>query len=161
MSKVLIPGSFDPITLGHIDIIKKCSKSFDKVIVMVGYNENKKEFLSAEKRVMYALDALKDLQNVDVVSYPGFVIDFAYDNKIDFIVKGIRNNEDFEYESQMASVNYTLSLEKYGRGIETFFINSSPEYRYTSSTLVRQLMELKLPFDKYAHNPKLLNEITR
>ena len=161
MSKVLIPGSFDPITLGHIDIIKKCSGIFDEVIVMVGFNEAKKGFLSAEKRVAYAKDALNDLTNVEVVSYSGLVVDFAFDNNVNLIVKGIRNREDYEYESEMAYVNNNLSFEKYNKGIETFFINSDPEYKYTSSTLVRKLLELNLSIDKYVHNAKYLNEVLK
>lgn len=159
MSKVLVPGSFDPMTLGHIEIIKRCSAIFDKVVVMVGYNENKKGLLTADQRLRFACDALKDLPNVEVVVFGGLVTDFAHENDIDMIVKGIRNEEDLSYESEMAYVNSDISLQKYGKRTETLFMNSSPEMVYTSSSLVRKLLALNLPVEKYVHAPALLNEI--
>ena len=156
MSKILIPGSFDPMTIGHEEIIKRCSTMFDTVVVMVGYNEAKKGLLSVDERILYAKDALKDYDNVVVESYNGLVVDFAHDNGIDFIVKGIRNEKDLAYESEMAYVNSNISFEKYGKRIETFLMNSSPEYAYTSSSLVRSLLGMNLSVDKYVHNPELL-----
>ncbi|MBR5309311.1 MAG: pantetheine-phosphate adenylyltransferase [Clostridia bacterium] len=156
MSKVLVPGSFDPFTLGHLDVVKRCSATFDKVVVMVGFNSAKKGFLSEQKRIEYINDAVKELDNVEVIAYDGLVVDFAHDNGIDFIVKGIRNENDVEYESQMACVNKNIALEKYGKGIETLYLQAAPEFVHTSSSLVRQLIGMNLSVSKYVHNENLL-----
>lgn len=156
MSKALCPGSFDPLTLGHIDIIKRCSNIFDEVIVLIGKNDQKKGLLSYDARFEYIKDAFKDISNVNFVIYDGLTIDFAFDNNVDVIVKGVRNSADVEYENEMANTNKYLSFDKYGKVIDTLFLQSSPENMYTSSSLVRQLISMNLPIDRYVHNPKLL-----
>lgn len=161
MVKVLCPGSFDPLTLGHLDIIKRCSKIFDQVVVAVGVNENKKVFIPYEKRLEYINDAIRDLPNVSAVLYKGLTVDFAKEQGIDLIVKGIRNSGDFAYENEMAVVNRDISLKKYGREIETLYMYSAPEHIHTSSTLVRDLVSMKLPVDEYVHNDRLLYELIK
>ena len=161
MSKVLCPGSFDPLTLGHIDIIKRCSQMFDEVIVLIGKNDQKKGMLSYEDRKIFAIDAFKDISNIKVVVYEGLLVDFAFENGIDFIVKGIRNSSDAEYENAMANINMHLSLDKYSRAFETLYLPSLSENTCVSSTLVRELLSLNLPIDRYVHNEELLISLTQ
>jgi len=156
VSIVLIPGSFDPLTLGHIEIVKRCSLIFDQVVVLVGFNEQKKGFLEPCKRVEFARDAFKSMPNVTVDMDSGLIVDYAHENNIDIIVKGIRNEEDLAYESEMAYVNNDISFDKYGKVIETLFMNTHPEYYHYSSSLVRKLLALGLPVGKYIHNEHLL-----
>ncbi len=159
MSKVMLPGSYDPMTLGHIDIIKRCAAMFEEVIVVIGYNEKKHGLLTSAQRVKYAENALFDLKNVEVTSYDGLTIDFAYNNSIDFIVKGIRNNADVSYENEMAYVNGNASFEKFGKRIETLYLSSAPEYMYISSSVVRQMLQVGLSVEKYVHNEELLKRL--
>lgn len=159
MSKVLCPGSFDPMTLGHISIIGRCASSFDEVVVLVGYNDKKTGLLTAEQRVEFAKDALKDFSNVRIDSYSGLTVDYAYEYNCDLIVKGVRNSVDLEYENEMAIANRVISMSKFGKSIETLYFPSEPLFAYTSSSTVRQLLSLNLPIDKYVHNPELLYKI--
>lgn len=155
----MLPGSYDPMTLGHIDIIKRCAAMFDKVIVVIGYNEKKRGLLNSIQRVKYAENALCDIKNVYVKSYDGLTIDFAYNNDIDFIVKGIRNDADVSYENEMAYVNGKASFEKFGKRIETLYLSSAPEYMYISSSVVRQMLGVGLSVKEYVHNEDLLKSI--
>lgn len=159
MIKVVCPGSYDPITLGHIDVIKRCARIFDYVYVVVGYNPNKTGMLSPALRVKYVEDALKDCKNVEVVSFDGLTADFACEHECSIIVKGIRNAQDLDYENPMANANKDIAQSKHGRELETLYLPASLENLYISSSFVRQLVELGLPTDKYVHNPKLLLEL--
>ncbi len=161
MVKVLCPGSFDPLTLGHLDIIRRCSAAFDQVIVAVGVNESKKGFLSYEKRLEYIKDAVRDLSNVTAVIYEGLTVDFAFETGADIIVKGVRNFEDFAYENEMTVVNLDIARHKYGRELETLYMYSSPVHMHTSSSLVRKLACSNLPVEKYVHNAQLLYELMK
>lgn len=159
MNNVLCPGSYDPITLGHLSVIRRCAAVFDKVFVVVGYNENKKGLLTPEQRVLFAKDALGDLHNVEIEAYSGLTVDYAHEHDCDIIVKGIRNSVDLDYENEMAVANRDISITKFGKSIETLYIPSEPIYIYTSSSTVRQLMSMHLPIEKYVHNSELLYEI--
>jgi len=109
MSKALIPGSFDPITNGHLDIIRRTSSLFDEVIVLVSKNASKNYMLCSKKRTALVEDAVKELPNVTVMCYDGLLVDFAAENGIDVTVKGIRNDKDYSYEENMAGANMLLS----------------------------------------------------
>ena len=159
MNKVLCPGSFDPMTLGHLSVIRRCAALFDKVFVVVGYNENKKGLLTPEQRVLFAKDALGDLPNVEIEAYSGLTVDYAYEHGCSIIVKGVRNSADLDYENEMAIANRDISISKFGKTIETLYFPSEPIYSYTSSSMVRQLLSLHLPIDKYVHNSELLYNI--
>lgn len=161
MSKALCPGSFDPLTLGHYDIIKRCSEIFDEVVVLVGCNAQKKGLLTNDKRVEFALDAFQNEKNINVVAYDGLLIDYINEHNIDVIVKGLRNTSDLEYENEMANTNLLLSMNKYGKSVETMYLPSSSQYAYTSSSLVRQLIEMNLPINNYVHNPGLLYKLLK
>ena len=135
MSRIAIcPGSFDPVTKGHLDIISRASKLFDKVIVLVSYNPKKQAIFTAEERVALLKTVTKDIENVEVESYGGLLADFVTQKGATAIVKGLRAVTDFEYEFQMALANKMLY-----DGAETVFLTTSAENMYLSSSMVKQI----------------------
>lgn len=140
MSRALIPGSYDPITVGHLDIITRASRLFDEVVVLVSKNESKNYMLCSNKRAVLVEDAVKKLHNVRVAIYDGLLVDFAKQNSIDVTVKGIRNDKDYMYEESMAATNMLLSRKLYGRDFETMYLPCSKEYSDISSTVVRMII---------------------
>lgn len=134
MNTVVYPGSFDPCTNGHLDIIARASRLFDQVIVAVLVNHSKSPIFSAEERVALLEEALKDYNNVKVCSFSGLLVDFMKDVGANIIIKGIRALSDYEYEFQMALTNSALSPE-----IETLFIPARKDYMFLSSSLVKEV----------------------
>ena len=134
MRIAVYPGSFDPITNGHLDIIERASRIFDKVIVGVLKNKNKKPKFSADERVMLIEKATSKLTNVEVASFDGLLVDFARKYGANIIIKGLRTVNDFEYEFQMALLNKTLDSE-----CETMFMMTNSKYSYISSSMVNEL----------------------
>lgn len=128
------PGSFDPVTNGHLDIIERASKLFDKLIVGVGVNNNKKSLFSVEKRLEFIEVSCKSIPNVEVDSFGGLLIEFMREKNANTIVKGLRAISDFEYEFQMALMNRKLNPE-----IETIFMMTSSKYSYLSSSLIKEV----------------------
>lgn len=133
MTKAIYPGSFDPVTLGHLDIIKRASKIFDELIVGVLNNNSKSPLFSVEKRVKMLNDVVKDLPNVKVMSFEGLLVDFARKVDAQIIVRGLRAVTDFEYELQMSQTNTVLN-----ENVDTIFFTTSLEYAYLSSSTVRE-----------------------
>ena len=134
MATALCPGSFDPVTNGHLDIIERTSQYFDEVIVAVIRNPQKTEALfTLEEREEMLRELTTHLDNVRVMSFAGLLVDFAKEHGADAIVKGLRAVSDFDYELQMAQMNQRLS------GIDTFFISTSPRYSFLASSLVREV----------------------
>ena len=131
--KVLIPGSFDPPTNGHIDVISRCAKVFDEVLVGVIVNPSKKSLLSTETRELMLNEILSETTNITIKTFEGLLVDFAKDNDVKAIVKGLRAMTDFDYEFQMAQMNSNLA------DFETIFIPASPEYGYVSSSMVKEI----------------------
>jgi pantetheine-phosphate adenylyltransferase len=131
----LFPGSFDPITKGHEAIVKRGLKLFDEIIVAVGINSNKQNFFDLEKRKQMVAQTFKSHKNVRIESYEGLTIDFCKKMKANFILRGLRSNADFEYETNIAQMNSALSPT-----IETVFILTSPELSAISSTVVRDVL---------------------
>ncbi len=131
--KILIPGSFDPPTNGHIDVIRRCLKIFDEVLVGVIVNPSKESLFSTETRTEMLYEVFSENKNVTVKSFEGLLVDFAKENKVNAIVKGLRAMTDFDYELQMAQMNFNLA------DFETMFIPTSPEYGYVSSSLVKEI----------------------
>ena len=131
--KVLIPGSFDPPTNGHIDVITRCSKVFDEVLVGVIVNPSKESLFSTDIRSEMLSEIFNKKKNVSVKSFEGLLVDFAIKNNVNAIVKGLRAMTDFDYEFQMAQMNFNLA------DFETIFIPASPEYGYVSSSLVKEI----------------------
>lgn len=135
--KVLYPGSFDPITYGHIDIIERCAKEFDQVVVAVLRNTSKVGLFTTEERVHLLKEATMHLENVEIDSFSGLLIDYAKEKDIRIIVKGLRAVSDFEYEMQMALANRKLSPN-----LETLFMVSNTKYSFLSSSIVREVASL-------------------
>ncbi len=134
MVRAIYPGSFDPVTYGHLDIIKRSSKIFDELIVCVLNNSGKKSPLfSLEERVKMLCDVLSDYDNVKVSSSDGLLVDFAKQNDVSIIVRGLRGMSDFDFEFQMAQVNKTISTK-----IETVFMATEPSLSYISSSIVKE-----------------------
>lgn len=133
MTRAIYPGSFDPVTLGHLDIIKRASKIFDELIVGVLNNNSKSPLFSVEKRVKMLNDVVKDLPNVKVMSFEGLLVDFARKVDAQVIVRGLRAVTDFEYELQMSQTNTVLN-----ENVDTIFFTTSLEYAYLSSSTVRE-----------------------
>jgi len=131
------PGSFDPITNGHIDIIERGMKIFDSIIVAVLENPKKRPLFSTEERVVMIQDLFKDNDNVRVTSFHGLLINFVKRNNADIVIRGLRAISDFEYEFQMALMNRKLTPE-----IETFFMMPSLKYTFISSNLVKEVSSL-------------------
>ena len=130
---VLFPGSFDPFTLGHADIVKRALNLFDEVVIAVGYNENKTGWMPVEERVNAIRKLYADEPRVKVESYMGLTVDFAKDNGITAIIRGVRTTADFEYEVQLADVNRQLT------GIETILLPATPQLASLTSSIVREL----------------------
>lgn len=136
MTTAIYAFSGDPITFGHIDIIKRTAKVFDKVVVGIGINPSKNYLFTLEERFSLAKKALARLDNVKVVSFSGLLVDFAYENDIDVIVKGIRNSADFDYENILHQVGDSQKL-----GIDTFILFARPELAHVSSSAVKSIQK--------------------
>jgi pantetheine-phosphate adenylyltransferase len=138
MKKIAIyPGSFDPITNGHVDLIKRASKLFDEVIIAITQNANKSSFLSIDERVSAAENSIRPLKNTQVLSFNSLLVDFAKEHNAQIIIRGLRAVSDFEYEFQLSGMNKRLNSE-----IETLFMTPSEEFANISSSLVREILML-------------------
>lgn len=135
MKKAVYPGSFDPVTYGHIDIIKRAAEMFDELTVSVLNNKGKTPLFSVEERVKILKEATKDIPNVKVDSFSGLLIDYAKENGVPVIVRGLRAITDFEYELQIAQTNRVLSEGK----VDTIFLTTNLEYAYLSSSSVKEI----------------------
>ena len=142
----IYPGTFDPMTVGHIDVAQRASRMFDDVIVAVAASTNKNPFFSLDERVSMATRITAELDNVTVQSFDGLLVDFAarVDSKV--IIRGLRAISDFEYEVQIAGVNRHLSPS-----IETIFIASSQDYTFLSSSIVREIARLDGDVSEFVH----------
>lgn len=133
MKKAIFPGSFDPFTIGHHDIVLRGLQLFDEIIIGVGHNINKRESFPLEERLLAIKDAFKSEPRVKVLAYDNLTVDFATEQQAQFILRGVRSIQDFEYERNIAEANKQLS------GIETVLLYTRPEYAHISSTLLRDL----------------------
>ena len=133
MRRAVCPGSFDPVTNGHLDIIARASSLFDEVEVAVLINRHKQGLFTIPERLDLLRTVTADLPNVTVSSFHGLLVDFCQDRGISTIVKGLRAVSDFDYELQMAQMNYRLG------GVETLFVSTNPLYSYLSSSLVKEV----------------------
>ena len=133
--KVLYPGSFDPVTNGHLDIIGRAAKSFEEVIVCVAVNKSKKYLFSMNERIEMLEKVLYDYDNVKVVKHEGLIVDFVEKNNVDAILRGIRAISDYESESQFAQMNKLYS----NTDVETIFMVAEPEMSYLSSSIVKEI----------------------
>lgn len=132
--RAMYPGTFDPITNGHIDLIRRASGMFNEVVVAIADNPKKKPLFTLEQRVSMARSILSDLNNVSIVGYDNLTIHFAKEQDLNVIIRGIRAVSDYEFEFQLASMNRQLD-----ENIETLFMTPADEYSYLSSSMVREI----------------------
>ena len=132
MRRAVCPGSFDPVTNGHLDIITRAAQLYDEVVVAVGANLSKSTLFTPTERAELIREATKELENVRVDHFEGLIVDFCRRNEISAIIKGLRAVSDFDYEMQMAQMNYSQA------GVETLFMTTNPLYAFLSSSLVKE-----------------------
>ena len=137
MKKAVYPGMFDPVTNGHLDVIKRGSIIFDKLVVSVGCNPLKEALVSVEDRMEMILNHVRDLKNVEVDCFSGMLVDYLKKQKTNIILRGIRTVSDFEYEFQRALTNRVLNRE-----VETVFVMTSEQYSFLNSTLIKEAVSL-------------------
>ncbi len=133
MKRVVCPGSFDPITFGHLDIVERASSIFDEVVIAVMVNQTKKTLFTVEERMEMTKEVTSKFPNVKVDSWSGLLVDYCKKNDISIIVKGLRAVTDFDYELQMSQINLQL------QGVETLFISTAPAHSFLSSSLVKEI----------------------
>ena len=146
MKKAIYPGSFDPVTLGHIDVIRRASKLFDHLIIGVLNNRAKTPLFSVEERVKMLEDVTSYLPNVEVRSFGGLLVDFVHQCRADVIVRGLRAITDFEYELQMAQTNRVIAPD-----IDTIFLTTNLKYSYLSSSIVKEIAGYQGDISEFLH----------
>lgn len=144
MIRAIYPGSFDPVTFGHLDIIKRATNSFDELIIGVLNNSAKNQLFTPDERVDMIKQCVSEYENVTVKSFEGLLVDFAKNNDASIIVRGLRAVTDFEYELQMAQTNHIIYND-----IETIFFTTSLEYSYLSSSTVKEVAKNKGDISKF------------
>lgn len=142
----IYPGSFDPPTLGHLDVIERASRLFDEIIVAVGVNSSKKPLLTTEQRIDALVRSTASLDNVTVESFDGLLVDYVAGRGAKSIVRGLRATADFEYEFQMALVNRRLNPS-----VDTVFLMTKWEHSYLSSSIVREVAQLGGDYSEFVH----------
>jgi pantetheine-phosphate adenylyltransferase len=136
MKKIAIfPGSFDPFTIGHESILRRAIPMFDKIVIMIGYNANKKSFFPIEKRLKWINQVFKDEEKVEVQTYGGLTVDFCKETGARYILRGLRTSSDFEYERAIAQMNKKMHPE-----IETVFLLTLPEHTPVNATIIRDII---------------------
>ena len=146
MKKAIFPGSFDPITLGHVDIINRGVTLFDEVIIAIGENSSKDYMFSLDERIAFIERAYKDNPKVRAMSYSGLTIEFCKEIGVDFILRGLRNPADFEFEKAIAHTNRHLST------LETVFLLTSAQTSFISSSIVREIIRFEGDYKKLVPN---------
>ena len=136
MARAVCPGSFDPVTRGHLDVIGRAAAQFETLVVAIGVNPNKRGWFEPEQRMDLVRAACSGWRNVEVSVFEGLLVDFCVENAVDCIVKGVRGAADLEHEMPMAQMNRHLT------GVETLFLAADPQWSYVSSSLVREVATL-------------------
>lgn len=139
MKVAVFPGSFDPVTLGHYDIVERASKLFDKIIIAIGQNSQKKYMFSLEQRKEFLRKTFEKFPNVEIDSFEGLTVEYCRRRNVHFIIRGLRNPADFEFEKSIVHINRTLTLED---KIETIFLLTSSAKSFISSSSVREIITL-------------------
>ena len=150
----MYPGTFDPVTRGHEDLVRRATKLFDEVVVAIATNPDKAPLFSLEERVVLASDVLKDLPGVSVTGYEGLTVDFARERGLSAIIRGLRAVSDFEYEFQLATMNRHLTDQ-----VETVFLTPTEHYTFVSSSLVREIARLGGDVSSFLH-PRVADSLT-
>ena len=150
MKKIAVfPGSFDPFTKGHEDVVNKSLELFDEVVIGIGVNSSKKYFFDLDKRVKH-IESLFENKKIKVLTYQKLTVDFFKDINANFIVRGLRDNKDFEYEKSIAHMNTEIS------NIQTIFLLTAQNYGAINSSIVREIFKNKGNIDSFVTNPNLL-----
>ena len=145
-TRVIYPGTFDPITNGHIDLVTRAAKMFDEVVVAIAIGHHKNPVFSLEERVELAQTSLSHLNNVEFVGFDGLLVNFFREQNATAVLRGLRAVSDFEYEFQLANMNRQLAPD-----VESLFLTPSEKYSYISSTLVREIASLQGDVSKFVH----------
>lgn len=148
LKTAIYPGSFDPITKGHLDVLKRAADIFDKVIIVVSVNVNKTSFIPLEDKIMLIREACKDLKNVEVDSFDGLTIEYAKKRNANVLIRGLRAVSDFEYEMQMSQANSALCSD-----IHTVFLITKPKYNFISSGTVKEIARMNGDISKFVPEP--------
>lgn len=148
MKIAIYPGSFDPITKGHLDVLKRAADIFDKVIIVVSVNVNKKSFLPLEDRLSLIRESCKELNNVEIDSFDGLTIEYAKKKNANVLIRGLRAVSDFEYEMQLSQANSALCSD-----IHTVFLITKPKYNFISSGTVREIALMNGDVSKFVPEP--------
>ncbi|MFA6038356.1 MAG: pantetheine-phosphate adenylyltransferase [Legionellales bacterium] len=146
MKTAIFPGTFDPMTRGHSDLVERACQIFDKIIVAVAQNPGKKPLLSLEQRISLAKDSLEHLPNIDVEGFSGLLVDFATKHQAKVIIRSLRSSADFEHESQLAYMGQQLAPH-----IQTVFLTATPQSMFISSSLVREIAQLGGDVSSFVH----------
>tara|TARA_B100000497_G_C7694009_1_gene422984 strand:+ start:3701 stop:4162 length:462 start_codon:yes stop_codon:yes gene_type:complete len=148
----IFPGSFDPITTGHVDIINRALPIFDKIIISVGSNSEKQYFFSLEKRIQWIKKVFIKTPKIEVKSYNKLTVEFAKESNARFLIRGLRNTSDFEFEKTVAHANSELNPS-----IESVFLLTQPKYSFITSTLVREIIRNNGDYQKFVPNQVVID----
>lgn len=151
MKNALFPGSFDPITLGHVDIVKRAAPLFDKIYIAIGQNTQKQFLFTLEQRTAWLEKVFKDFDNAEIAVYEGLTVNYANKVGAKYLIRGLRNSSDFDYEKTISQLNNII-----GEGLETVFLISQPGYSHISSTIVREIIKGKGDVSSFI--PPAINE---
>ena len=155
MKIAIYPGSFDPVTKGHLDILKNAAGIFDKVIIAVAHNGEKKGFLTVDERIKLIKDSIPDLKNVVVDSFEGLTIEYAQKHGADILIRGLRAVSDFEYEMQLSQTNSALCDK-----VKTVFLTTKPKYNFISSSTIKEILANGGDISKFVPEP-VYNYLTK
>jgi pantetheine-phosphate adenylyltransferase len=145
-SSAMYPGTFDPITHGHLDLVRRACRIFDRVVIAIAANPSKAPLFSLQERVALAREVVADLPNVEVSGYTGLTVDFAREQGLNVIMRGLRAVSDFEFEFQLATMSRHLDGE-----VETVFLTPTEQYNFVSSTLIREIASLGGNVSEFVH----------
>ena len=155
MQRAVYPGTFDPMTMGHVDLVKRASKLFDSVIIAIASSDSKKPMFSLEERIEIGNKIFADDPKVEVVGFSGLLVNFAKDNDANILIRGLRVVADFEYEFQLANMNRAMSPD-----IESVFLTPKEEYSYISSSLVKEIATMGGDVTRFV-DPVTLNALNQ
>lgn len=154
-TKILYPGTFDPITLGHLDLLSRASRLFDEVVIAIAIGHHKKPLFNIEERICLVRECVRHLPNVSVVGFDGLLVNLCRTHNATAVLRGIRAVSDFEYEFQLANINRQLD-----DNFETVFLTPAQEYSFISSTFVREIAKLGGDIGKFV-SPSIANALTQ
>jgi pantetheine-phosphate adenylyltransferase len=153
MTTIIYPGTFDPITLGHINLIERASKLFGKVVVSIASSQKKSPLFTLDERLDLCRNVLSHLDNIEVVGFSGLIVDLMKDNGAHAVLRGVRSMTDFDYEFQMANMNQAMLPD-----FETIFLTPHREYSFISSSLIREIAAMRGDVTTFVH-PYVLNAL--